>query len=541
MQLFQDINVITILQELGNLALAVVQAGAYIFQAECGFDRYLHLHRERRGALLEEYRDNVQKMDDYKWTVHTTWEISFKRLSEQSAIFLQFCSFLHHEGISEAIFRNAASNMTSYVPWVHHTAEESNAVSKAKDFLGGFRTSDSPWDSQKFLKMIMEIRSYSLVDFDSANETYSMHPLVHAWTRTTMSKEEVTRTSVMWMLGLSAAWEFSAEAFSFRRSLQAHMDNVLKGGRFGGPEFAGEFGLIYHEGGRWKEAEELQVQVKEARLRLLGAQHPDTITSISSLAETYHSQGRWKEAEELQVQVKEAYHKVFGAEHPYTLKSMGSLASTYHGQGRWKEAEELQVQVKEARHRLLGAQHPDTITSISSLASTYRSRGRWKEAEKLQVQVRADYLQLLGADHPYTLISMENLGLTYRNQGRWKEAEELQVKVKEAYHRLLGAEHPYTLTSMERLASTYQGQGRWKEAEELRVQVKEARHKLLGAEHPDTLNSMSNLAFIYHKQEQWKEAKQLEVHKQPTLWRRIKNNDGESAWRRWLRNSKTPP
>ena len=462
MQLLQDINVITLFQELGNLALAVVQAGAYIFQAECGFDRYLHLHRERRGALLEEYRDNVQKMDDYKWTVHTTWEISFKRLSEQSAMFLQFCSFLHHEGISEAIFRNAASNMTSYVPWVHHTAEESNAVSKAKEFLGGFRTSDSPWDSQKFLKMIMEIRSYSLVDFDSANETYSMHPLVHAWTRTTMSKEEVTRTSVMWMLGLSAAWEFSAEALSFRRSLQAHMDNVLKGERLGGPEFAGEFGLIYYEGGRWKEAEELQVQVKEARLGLLGAQHPDTIASISYLASTYQSQGRWREAEELQVQVKEAHHRLLGAEHPYTLRSMGRLASTYQGQGRWKEAEELHFQVKEARLRLLGAQHPDTIASISYLASTYQS------------------------------------------QGRWKEAEELQVQVKEALHRLLGAEHPYTLRSVERLVSTYQDQERWKEAEELQVQVKEARLRLLGAEHPDTLNSMSNLAFIYHKQEQWR-------------------------------------
>ena len=31
---------------------------------------------------------------------------------------------------------------------------------KAKDFLGMFQALSSPWDSQNFLKMIMEIRSY---------------------------------------------------------------------------------------------------------------------------------------------------------------------------------------------------------------------------------------------------------------------------------------------------------------------------------------------------------------------------------------------
>ena len=101
-------NPLILSQDLGYLALAVVQAGAYICKSECGLDRYLELYRERRGAILEEYGDIVQKIDDYNGTVYTTWSISFKRLSAQSAMFLQLCAYLHHEGISEAIFRNAA-------------------------------------------------------------------------------------------------------------------------------------------------------------------------------------------------------------------------------------------------------------------------------------------------------------------------------------------------------------------------------------------------------------------------------------------------
>src|SRR5256885_4299742 len=49
---------------------------------------------------------------------------------------------------------------------------------------------------------------------------------------------------------------------------------------------------------------------------------------ISNLASTYRNQGRWKEAEELFVQVMETRKRVLGAEHPDMLISMNNLAST---------------------------------------------------------------------------------------------------------------------------------------------------------------------------------------------------------------------
>ncbi|KAF2741890.1 hypothetical protein M011DRAFT_472716, partial [Sporormia fimetaria CBS 119925] len=75
-------------------------------------------------------------------------------------------------------------------------------------------------------------------------------------------------------------------------------------------------------------------------------------------ADTLYSDGRWKEAEELGVQVMEARKRVLGEEHPNTLTSMNNLAATYRNQGRWKEAEQLEVQVIEARKRVLGEEHP---------------------------------------------------------------------------------------------------------------------------------------------------------------------------------------
>ncbi|KAI1666456.1 AAA superfamily ATPase [Pyrenophora tritici-repentis] len=267
----------------------------------------------------------------------------------------------------------------------------------------------------------------------------------------------------------------------------------------------------YWKQGRWKEAEELQVQVMQARKRVLSDEHPATLISMGNLSLTYWNQGRWKEAEELGGQVMQMSKRVLGDEHPDTLISTANLASTYWNQGRWKEAEELGVQVMQARKRVLGDEHPDTLISMGNLASTYRNQGRWKEAEELEVQVMQARKRVLGDEHPHTLINMGNLAATYRNQGRWKEAEELEVQVMQSSKRVLGHEHPDTLSSMANLASTYWNQGRWKEAEELQVQVMQARKRVLGDEHPDTLSSMTNLASTYWNQGRWKEAEELGV------------------------------
>jgi hypothetical protein len=54
-----------------------------------------------------------------------------------------------------------------------------------------------------------------------------------------------------------------------------------------------------------------------------------------------------RRAEKSFFQGMETFKRVLGEEHPSTLTSMANLASTYRNQGRWKEAEELEVQVME--------------------------------------------------------------------------------------------------------------------------------------------------------------------------------------------------
>ena len=95
---------------------------------------------------------------------------------------------------------------------------------------------------------------------------------------------------------------------------------------------------------------------------------------MANLASTYRNQGRWKEAEELFVQVMETFKRVLGQEHPDTLTSIANLAMTYMSQGRRTEAKELQIEAVNRLWTTLGEDHPSTAVAIANLASFHEER-----------------------------------------------------------------------------------------------------------------------------------------------------------------------
>ena len=83
----------------------------------------------------------------------------------------------------------------------------------------------------------------------------------------------------------------------------------------------------------------------------------------ANLASTFWNQGRWKEAEELDVQVMETRKRVLGEEHPDTLTSMNNLAFTWKAQGRGAGAFKLMEECVQLQTRILGVDHPYTLSS----------------------------------------------------------------------------------------------------------------------------------------------------------------------------------
>lgn len=135
------------------------------------------------------------------------------------------------------------------------------------------------------------------------------------------------------ILKRSITWRCESSDYTFRRNLLPHITRIRRQSSLYStkPKEDGiaEFALVFSEAGRWKEAEELDVQVMETRERVLGKEHPDTLTNIANLASTYWEQGHLKEVEKLEVQVMETTKRVLGKEHPSTLLSMTNLALSW--------------------------------------------------------------------------------------------------------------------------------------------------------------------------------------------------------------------
>jgi tetratricopeptide (TPR) repeat protein len=106
---------------------------------------------------------------------------------------------------------------------------------------------------------------------------------------------------------------------------------------------------------------------------------------MNNLASLLQSQGKSDEAEPMYRQALALREKVLGKEHPDTLTSMNNLAGLLEGQGKYDEAEPIYRQTLALMEKVLGKEHPDTLTSMINFAGLLESRGKNDEAEQLLV------------------------------------------------------------------------------------------------------------------------------------------------------------
>ncbi|KAJ6035878.1 hypothetical protein N7540_000157 [Penicillium herquei] len=528
-----------LVEELEFMPLAIVQAASYIRARASRYSIAQYLQdfqaSDREATkLLRKEADCLDRDWEAKNSILVTWQISFdyvRRRKSSATDLLSLMCFFDRQEIPENLIR--LDTKASYSSTSRLNNDSSDGESSESDKRPNFEDD------------IIMLRSFSFISTSETGSFFTMHRLIQLATRAWLkSQGEMDQwrerfISILYQdfpAGEYADWGKCQPLFPHVRLAVAQQPKSKKA--------VLEWATVLYRGacfasgrGNVADLRRMASKSREQRMKWLGDDDEEAVSSTAMLAEAYFIEGLWKEAEQLQIQVMETYKMKLGADHPNTLTSMAILALTYMHQGQWEEAKEITMQVVETESTNLGVDHPSTLRSMDNLASIYIHQGRWEEAEKLIIQVLEISEKNFGVDHPNTLQGMANLMSTYMHQGRWEEAErlimqvmeitnlastysnqgrldeaeQLQVQVMETSKTKLGMDHPNTLTSMNNLASTYMYQGRWNESEQLKVQVVEARKKRLGADHPDTLTSMANLALTYMHQGRWDKAEQLQV------------------------------
>ena len=167
----------------------------------------------------------------------------------------------------------------------------------------------------------------------------------------------------------------------------------------------------------YKPAQNMCYCQYKIRHRLLGDEHPDTLTSMNNLAEILRAQNKLDDARKILEQVLEISRRILGDEHPHTFKSMNNLSLIYQALGDSDGARKIQEQVLEISRRILGDEHPDTLKAMDNFAGTLQAQEDFDGARKIQEQVLEISRRILGNEHPDTSISACNLFFTYKAMG----------------------------------------------------------------------------------------------------------------------------
>ncbi|KAG8730217.1 hypothetical protein FRC10_002978 [Ceratobasidium sp. 414] len=143
-------------------ALAIVQAGAYIWRVSCSFVHYLDLYTKQPQVMLKKCGQMPVKVDDYQKTVYATWKMSYSLLGDRVKQMFWLLAYLKRGQITESLFQHPTTlSEVEKGPLVH-----------VSQYLSLFLDKNHEWDLDAFMAVMMELVSCSLISVDRVMYLY---------------------------------------------------------------------------------------------------------------------------------------------------------------------------------------------------------------------------------------------------------------------------------------------------------------------------------------------------------------------------------
>ncbi|KAJ5590205.1 hypothetical protein N7450_004177 [Penicillium hetheringtonii] len=488
---FEEQDIIELVRALASVPLAIVQAAAYINKRAPRFTVAQYLEQfqksdKNRVRMLEHEAGNIQRDWEAKSSILLTWQMSFdhiRKMKKSAADLLALMSFFDTEGISEILLRGSA--------------DESDDE--------GSSESDHGLDFEDDVQIL---REYSFISVNQDTKLLRMHGLVQTAVQNWVNAcedEELWRSQFIRNLLHVFPKGHPFSNWEKCRSLYPHVQRTLSH-RPKSEESLRDWAFLLYRGAIYaqtsrkaQDSQELITKAKNELEKLLGPEHPNTLSSAIVQATGYSLEGRLRDAEETLSGLLKTCEKVLESDH-HNIKEDPS---------KFRKGLAYLLEVLEATKKRFPEDHPNTLGAKGAISAAFIEQGKLKEAEEIELPLLKSFEKTLGEDHQRTVFSVVKLGTIYSNMGRQEEALPYGIKAVETYQRTLGERHPYTIGSMYNLTIIYGSLDRFQEAEPLAQAVFEAKRDSLGDRHPETVDAMEILAMVYEGLKRDKEASLL--------------------------------
>lgn len=431
-----------IAHELGNLPLALDQAGAYLTATGTSLAEYLSLYQQRRPDLLKERRNLA-----YPHSVATTWNLSFARVEARdpaAAELLRVCTLLALETIPEEILTAGAS------------------------FLGPV-LSPVASDVFRLSKAVEALHDYSLVRRNPKEKILTIHRLVQTVLRDAMEEAEQRRWAERAMLAVNAAFPMAEhrnwpqcerllpQALAATELIEQYQLSSAEAGRL-----LYETASYLQDRSRYRQVEPLNQRTLDSKKEQSDVAHlPDNLASL------YQEQGKDAQTDPLYQRALRILEQQLGLASPDVTSPLGGLAELYQEQGKYPQAESLYQQALRILEQHLEPEHPNVAYPLNSLANLYYEQGKHVQAELLYQRALRIWERQLGPEHPLVASPLNNLALLYQAQGKNAQAEPLYQRALSILEQQLGTEHLFTQTIRKNYISLLRALGRDEEAKRL--------------------------------------------------------------------------
>jgi tetratricopeptide (TPR) repeat protein len=486
-----------LVERLGHLPLALVQAGTYMRETKTGCSKYLDLYETSWSQLAAE----TPCLRDYEnRSIQTTWMISYDRVRQGNPIagkLLQLWAYLDHQDVWYELFFRGRDGWRE-CSWLQELASS----------------------EIHFKRVMKSLLAFSLIESHQHTESYSIHPVVHDWCAETISygKGDLM-VAALTIVGTASPDHSEVEYWLLQQRLLPHADRCVRRiddsdvlDRLGSVESSLAFshlGLLYADQGKHVEAEKTYRRALDGYEKAWGPDHTSTLDTVNNLGSLCASQGKHAEAEKMYRRALDGYEKAWGPDHTSTLDTVNNLGNLYADQGKHAEAEKLYRRALDGYEKAWGPDHISTLDIVNNLALLYADQGKHAEAEKMYRRALDGYEKAWGPDHTSTLNTVNNLGNLYASQGKHAEAEKMYRRALDGYEKAWGPDHTSTLNTVNNLGNLYADQDKHAEAEKLYRQALDGYKKAWGPDYISTLDIINNLALLYADQGKHAEAEKM--------------------------------
>ncbi|HYG09852.1 MAG TPA: tetratricopeptide repeat protein, partial [Pyrinomonadaceae bacterium] len=256
-------------------------------------------------------------------------------------------------------------------------------------------------------------------------------------------------------------------------------------------------------------AEPLFLRALAAREKSPGAEHPDTASTLTDLALLYKEAGDYDKSEALQRRALSIDEKALGTDHPSVAIDLVILAGLLWDRGDYVNAEAAHLRALAINEKAYGAESREVALSLNGLAGIYWLRGDYERGESFFLRAIKIVEKEYGTDSLPTAAPLGNLARLYDSKGDYAKAETLFRRALTVLEKTHGLEHPDVASVVNSLAEMYRNKGELERAEPLYKRTLSIIEKLLGPEHPHVATTLNNLALLYKARGEYERAEPL--------------------------------